>query len=153
MSNKENSMKKLLLNLLISAAILVPGAAQAQPTQAKNVTGTWMFWGVLPGQTQASYVGTAEFQANGTLSGSGGTMGRWVRTGNQEFAFTFLANTSDSSGNYTGTHRVRGMMTLGDDASCTGKTLLEILDPTGTVIFKSPGPTTFTGVKLEVTPF
>jgi hypothetical protein len=147
-------MKRLLLNLLISAAILVPSVARTEPPQAKNVTGIWIFWGLLPGQAQPSYVGTAEFKANGTLSGSGGTMGQWVRTGNQEFAFTFLANTTDSSGNYTGTHRVRGMMTIGDDpASCTGKTLLEILDPTGAVIFKSPDPTTFTGLKLEVTPF
>jgi hypothetical protein len=147
-------MKRLLLNLLISGAILVPSVARTEPTQAKNVTGIWIFWGLLPGQSQPSYVGTADFETNGTLSGTGGTMGRWVRTGNQEFAFTFLANITDGSGNYTGTHRVRGMMTLGDNpASCTGKTLVEILDPTGAVIFKSPGPTTFTGVKLEVTPF
>ena len=88
------------------------------------------------------------------ISGSGGVMGRWVRTGNQEFAFTFLANSYDSSGAYTNTHRVRGMLTLGDDRiSGTGKTLLEILDPTGKIIFTAPGPTTFTGVKLVVTPF
>ena len=46
------------------------------------------------------------------------------------------------------------MMTVGDDGiNVAGKTLLDILDPTGTVIFTSPGPTTFTGLKLVVTPF
>ena len=146
-------MNKLFVKLLISVA-LVPTIAPAQPARAKSVTGIWIFWGLLPGQTQPSYVGTADFAANGSLNGNGGTVGKWVRTGNQEFAFTFLANTYDSSGNYTGTHRVRGMITLSDDTvSCTGKTLLDILDPTGAVIFSSPGPTTFTGAKLVVTPF
>lgn len=146
-------MKSLLSSLLIASALLLPGTASAQPTQAKDPTGIWMFWALLPGQTQPSYVGTAQFEGNGTLSGAG-TMGQWVRTGNQEFAFTFLANTFDTTGNYTGTHRVRGMITLRDDAvTATGKTLLEILDPTGAIVFTAPGPTTFTGVKLVVTPF
>ena len=145
-------MRSVFLNLFISVALLVPGAAMAQPAKAKNVTGIWMFWALLPGQTEPSYVGTANFEANGTLSGS--APGEWVRTGNQEFAFTFLANTYDSSGKYTDTHRVRGMLTLGDDGfTATGKTLLEILGPTGAVVFTSPGPTTFTGAKLVVTPF
>ncbi len=148
-------MKSLLGNLLISTVLLLPGTAHAQHTKALNVTGIWIFWALLPGQTQPSYVGTPEFEANGTLSGGGGAqVGKWVRTGNQEFAFTFLANSYDSSGKYTDTHRVRGMLTLSDDGfSATGKTLLEILDPTGAVIFTSPGPTMFSGVKLVVTPF
>lgn len=146
-------MKRLFSNLVISAALMLP-AALAQPTEAQKVTGIWIFWGLLPGQTQPSYVGTAQFEANGTISGSGGVMGQWVRTGNLEFAFTFLANSYDSSGAYTNTHRVHGMLTLGDDrVSGTGKTLLEILDATGKVIFTAPGPTAFTGVKLVVTPF
>ena len=146
-------MKNLLSSLLIASALLLPGTASAQPTQAKDLTGIWMFWALLPGQTQPSYVGTAQYEGNGTISGAG-IMGQWVRTGNQEFAFTFLANTFDTTGNYTGTHRVRGMITLRDDAvTATGKTLLEILDPTGAVVFTAPGPTSFTGVKLAVTPF
>ena len=113
----------------------------------------WIFWALLPGQTQPSYVGTARFEGNGALTG-GSLLGQWVRTGNRDFAFTFLANTYDASGTYTGTHRVRGMLTLGDHTTtATGKTLLDILDPTGTVVFTSPGPTTFTGMKLVVTPF
>ena len=146
-------MKNLFLNLLIASALLLPVTAVAQPAMAQEVTGLWMFWALLPGQTQPSYVGTAQFEGNGKLAG-GNLLGQWVRTGNREFAFTFLANTYDSSGNYTGTHRVHGMMTLGDDSTtATGKTLLDILDPTGTVVFTSPGPTTFTGMKLVVTPF
>jgi len=146
-------MKNLLSSLFIVSALLVPGTAPAQPSRAPDVTGIWIFWGLLPGQAQPSYVGTAQFQGNGTLSGAG-IMGQWVRTGKQDFAFTFLANTYDASGNYTGTHRVRGMMTVGDDGiTVAGKTLLDILDPTGAVIFTSPGPTTFTGLKLVVTPF
>lgn len=146
-------MKSVLWSLLIALALLLPGTAAAQPAKAESVTGIWIFWALLPGQTQPSYVGTVQFQGNGTLSG-GSILGQWARTGNQEFAFTFLANTYDTSGNYTGTHRVRGMMTLGDDSiTAAGKTFLEILDPTGTVTFTSPGPTTFTGMKLVITPF
>jgi hypothetical protein len=149
-------INRILLNLLVSGALLFPVAALAQPTPAKKVDGVWIFWGLLPGQTKPAYVGTATFEKDGMLSGSGvgTTAGRWVRTGNQEFAFTFLANTYDASGTYTGTNRVRGMMTLADDGtSCTGKTLLEILDPSGTVTFTAPGPTTFTGLRVVVTPF
>jgi hypothetical protein len=115
----------------------------------------------LPGGAGATpvYVGTAQFLANGTLSGSptdqhsGPTIGQWSRTGNYEFAFTFVADTFDSSGAFANTHRVRGTLTLSDDGlSATGKIVLEILDTTGKVIFTAPFPTTFTGARLVVLP-
>ena len=73
---------------------------------------------------------------------------------NAEFAFTFVADTYDSSGNFANTTRVRGMLIVGDDGlSGTGKTILEKLDTTGKVIFTSPVPTPFTGSRLVVQAF
>ncbi len=154
-------MKRTLWSLLMAAVLLLPGTALAEYSQdVSKLDGTWMFRGFLAGPAQPPvYVGTAQFLANGTLSGSptdqhsGPTIGQWSRTGNYEFAFTFVADTFDSSGAFANTHRVRGTLTLSDDGlSATGKIVLEILDTTGKVIFTAPFPTTFTGARLVVLP-
>ncbi len=163
-------MKSLSLHLLISSLLLVPvvalaqsgqaihpGTALAQTTHSSQVEGVWVFRATLPGQPGPSYIGTARFAKDGTIAGTpvdqrtGGTLGDWTRTGNHEFAFIFVADTFDTAGNFVNTHRVRGMLTVGDDgASATGKTILEILDTTGKVIFTSPAPTAFTGARLTL---
>src|SRR5450432_2147174 len=106
-------MKRSFWSLLISAVLLVPGTSLAAPDQdqtVKKLDGIWVFRAFFGGPTQPPvYVGTAQFLTNGMLSGSpvdqhtGPAVGQWISTGNQEFAFTFLADTYDSSGNFANT--------------------------------------------------
>lgn len=159
-------MKTSLVSLLFASVLLCPGAGFAQPNEGsghvngRKLEGIWTFRASFPGQTGPVYVGTARFHADGTFSGpaidqhSGPTTGEWIATGHMEYAFVFLADTFDGSGNFAGTHRVRGMLRLAQDGlSATGETILEIIDTTGTVIFTSPGPTPFTGTRTVVQPF
>jgi hypothetical protein len=163
-------MKSSRLHLLVSSLLLAPlvvlaqsgsaiqeGTALAQTAHSGQVQGVWLFRATFPGQPGPTYIGTARFGKDGTISGTpvdqrtGGTLGEWARTGNQEFAFVFVADTFDRAGNFVNTHRVHGMLTVGDDGlSATGKTILEILDTTGKVIFTSPAPTAFTGERLTL---
>lgn len=154
-------MKRSIGSLLFSVALLVPAMAMDQPGEGvKKLDGIWMFRGFLAGPAQPPvYVGSAQFMSNGVLSGSpidqhtSPTVGQWIRTGNQEFAFTFVADTYDSLGNFANTHRVRGKLTLSEDGlSATGKILLEFLDTAGNVIFTAPAATTFTGTRVVVLP-
>lgn len=152
-------MKISFCNLMIVAAVLVPGTMLAQSARSiQQLNGTWIFRAAFPGQTQPVYTGTARFLADGTFSGppndqhTGPVFGEWIRTGKGEFAFTFVANTYDDAGNFRTTNRVRGMMTLTDDGlSATGKTMVDVLDTTGQVILSIQA--TFTGTRMVVEPF
>lgn len=154
-------MKNLLRGLLIVATVLTPASldlrAQSAPS-VQRLKGIWIFRAIFPGQNQPAYTGTARFLADGTISGppidqrTGPTLGDWIRTGNKEFAFTFVANAYDDAGNFRSTNRVRGMMTLGDDGlTASGKTMVDIFDRTGQIVLSSTA--TFTGTRVIVEPF
>ncbi len=150
-------MKRLLFKFTLAAALLVPGAAMAQ-SSTQRLDGTWIFRASFPGAPQPVYVGTAQFTADGRFSGppidtfTGPVVGEWIRTGNQEFAFTFLANTYQTTGGFQSTHRVRGIMTVSSDGlSAAGTTKLEVLNSAGQVI--ATAATAFTGARMVVEAF
>lgn len=154
-------MKKLLFALLvIASALSLPSSSAAQSSESsREPVGIWMFHANFPGAPAPTYVGTAHFRADGTLSGppldqhTGPVLGEWVRNGPKQFAFTFVADTFDANGGYINTHRVRGTMTLNDNSlAASGETLLELIDTTGQVIFTAPAKTTFTGTRVVVLP-
>lgn len=159
-------MKTTLLSLLFASVLLCPVAGIAQTDRTsehmngRKLEGIWTFRASFPGQPVPVYVGTALFHEDGTFSGpaidqhSGPTTGEWIEVGHMEYAFTFLSDTFDSSGNFASTHRVRGMLRLAHDGlSATGQTILEIIDTSGAVIFTSPVPTPFTGRRTVVQAF
>ena len=152
-------MNSLLLRLTMTAAMLVPATALAQTAPSmQRLEGIWIFRALFEGAPQPAYVGTAVFGADGKFSGppndqtGGPALGEWIRTGEREFAFTYVANSYDKSGAFSGTYQVRGMMKLSDDSlSATGKTKFSILDPAGKAVFAST--TTFTATRVVVEPF
>jgi hypothetical protein len=159
-------MRTSVLSLLLASVLLCSGAGIEQSNRTSEhengpkLEGIWTFRASFPGQAMPVYVGTAHFRADGTFSGpaidqhSGPTTGEWIEVGHLQYAFTFLADTFDSSGNFANTHRVRGMLRLTHDGSiASGQTILEIIDTTGAVIFTSPVPTPFTGTRTVVQPF
>jgi len=145
--------------LMAAVAILSPAVVSAEQNEAPNrVVGAWSFYAQFPGAPSPTFVGSAQFESNGTISGTpidqhtGPAIGVWQQLGGNQYAFTFVANTYDASGTYTATHRVRGMLTLGDDGvSASGKTALEVLNSAGVVIFTATS--TFTGQRLTIQPF
>jgi hypothetical protein len=158
-------MNSLFSKLIVAFVLLIPATAFAQHEQSvQKLDGFWIFHANLPPQAGAGgsaggpgYAGSARFLPDGTLAGSpvdqhsGPLFGEWVRTGYHEFAFTFVSDAYDGSGNYLNTNRVRGTMTVSDDGlTATGRTLLEILDKTGKISFTAPAQTTFTGTRLII---
>ncbi len=155
-------MTKTILKMIIPAMLwIAPHGFAQQILTPQRVEGIWIFraLGLFPGQTQPVFTGAATFRPDGTFTGpendqhSSGGPGLWIATGNYgEFAFTFLSNTFDSTGNFQSTSRVRGVMTISADGlSATGKAKLEVLDTTGAVTFSSSN--TFTGARSVVAPF
>lgn len=61
--------------------------------------------------------------------------GDWVRTGNHQFASTFVWFRFDSTGQWTGMQRVRRTMTLAPSLDAfTSEDVIEVLTPNGTVV-------------------
>jgi hypothetical protein len=154
-------MKQFIATFLAAAALLIstPAGVRAQaPPSAQRLEGIWIFRALFPGQSQPVYTGTARFLRDGTFSGppndqhSGPALGEWVPIRWGEFAFTFVANTYDDLGNFRGTSRIRGMITLSPDGlTATGRTLVNVLNSAGEVVLTRT--TTFTGARVVVEPF
>jgi hypothetical protein len=155
-----------LLRALAASAFLIPIAASAQSTTSTlKVDGVWIFHANLPPQAGngnnggIGYAGTARFASDGSISGTSldqhtaSSFGQWAEASYHQYNFTFLSDTYDAQGNYANTNRVRGVMILSDDGlTATGTTLLEILDKTGAVVFKSPATSSFTGTRVVILP-
>ena len=151
-------MQKLRAILLAVALASISGVVQAQSPLLQRMEGIWIFRAMIPGQPLPAYTGTARFLPDGKMSGppndrnSGPTIGNWIRTGNKEFAFTFVANTYDEMGNFRTTNRVRGMMAISEDGLlAAGRTMVDILNSAGEIILSRT--TQFTGSRVVVEPF
>lgn len=151
-------MKSTAMNLLIAAVLLAPGPLSAQAVTSPFDGSVWIFRATIFPGTTPTYQGTALFKADGTIQGiprdgqgASTYAGVWTRIGFTDYAFTFVADSYDSSGHFQESDVVSGVMHVGDDGvSATGTSLIEILDTAGHVIFKQPAsaPTSFTGVRL-----
>lgn len=151
-------MKNYALIALLGAALAAPQITSAQAS-AYRIAGTvWVTRAIIAPATTPAYTGTATFRQDGTLSGlprdghgSGLVAGVWEQTGLRDFTFTFAADVYDNAGNYVNTNFVSGAMHVNDDGvTATGTTSVEVVDTTGTVLFKQPSaaPSSFTAVRL-----
>jgi hypothetical protein len=148
-------MRSFAIAFWTVVAITAPGSVNAQqwysPTKIDG--SVWITRAMIPPQTTFSYTGTALFRSDGTLggaprdgTGSSTTTGVWIRSGYQDYSFTFTGDVYDSSGNFVNTNVVAGTMHVSDDGlTATGTSLLQILDTTGKILFQQPAanPTPF----------
>jgi len=154
----QTKMKSTAMNLLFSTALLVPGSLSAQSgVSPYRLDGSvWIFRATIYPATTPTYQGTALFKSEGTLGGlprdghgSETIAGVWTRVGPQDYSFTFVADSYDSSGNFVESDVVTGVLHVSDDGlSATGTSLLERLDTAGKVIQPRFPPTSFMGTRI-----
>lgn len=127
---------------------------KAQEKKAKQLSGTWAMTIILTNglpQLPPPFPGFNTYTPDGgllaTFVPSPGTIqypgqGEWVRTGNREFALSFVGFRFDEKGNFQGTMKIRETFTL-DEAlnESTGQFKWEIAIPTGQVVASGEGTT------------
>ncbi len=136
------------------AAIFAAGATSAsvgkKTPRANGPPGTWMTTVTLedpPPGVAASFRALNTFLPSGELlvSSSVGTPatrslahGDWIRTGNRRFASSFVFFRFDPAGAFIGSQRVHRTIILAASLNAfTSTDVVEILDPSGTVIRSS----------------
>lgn len=89
-AKEESTMKNNLVSITMAlSALFVPAFAQSSPS-SQRLEGIWIFRAEFEGQAQPVYVGTAQFLADGRISGtptdqkSGPALGEWIRSGDHE---------------------------------------------------------------------
>jgi hypothetical protein len=149
--------------LLLLTAVTGIGYGQSGSSE-QNLAGAWNatidFGGVIPA-CSAPALNTRDggVVSNACFANESPGYGQWVRTGNHEFAITFVgleygvdANTGALLGtSTTGTYKVRANVSLADDAEeFTGPFKTEIFDLNGNLQFTVDG--TVTGKRVVVEP-
>lgn len=104
------------VTIVVAAVISQARSAGAQPGQV--LEGSWMT-DVTNLETGARQITLYTFMSDGTLISSnkdhpvrGPAHGAWVRTGDREFAVTFVRLRFDTDGNFIGTQKLRAQFTL-----------------------------------------
>ena len=136
------------------AAIFAAGATSAsvgkKDPKSQRLSGTWMTTVTLedpPPGVAASFRALNTFLPSGELlvSSSVGmpatrslAHGDWIRTGNRRFASSFVFFRFDPAGAFIGSQRVHRTIILAASLNAfTSTDVVEILDPSGTVIRSS----------------
>jgi hypothetical protein len=140
-------------------AALAPGVAQASRERegADALVGTWR--GTVTTQGQPSFEALTTFVPGGTLVASASidltppnvsspSYGVWARGEDSHYSVRFLFFTFDAKNNPAGTGEVKAALTLDDD-DLTGSFTLTIFDPTGAVVFTTPGTISATRVEID----
>lgn len=167
--NTRRSLLALLAAIVISVTV---GSAAAHQKPDKDdcdekdkcLTGTWTVKVTPPPQLGAPFSSIMTFTEDGNLieTANGGDLpalgnpglGVWGKTGNREFAWTFLFFDYDISLQLIDSGKVRAKINLGKNGDkFTGELLLTIYDLAGNVQFSGPGGTVEgKRVKLEPLP-
>jgi hypothetical protein len=155
-----------LYDALLCLLTVVTGTGYAQSgSSEQNLTGAWNvtidFGGVIP-TCSAPAVNNRDggIVSNACTANESPGYGQWVRTGNGEFALTFVGleygvdeNTGAVLGTSTiGKYKVRANINLGNDGQeFSGPFKTEIFDLDGNLQFTVDG--TVTGKRIVVEPF
>jgi len=150
----------LIFFLLLALTPMV--CAQAGPFD-QSLKGAWNvtidFGGLIPTcSAPAVNMRDGGVVANACALNESPGYGQWVRTGNHEFAVTFVGLEYDLDGTMTGTpgassgsYKVRASVRLSDNSNeFNGPFTTDIFDLNGNVIFTVSG--TITGKRIEVEP-
>jgi hypothetical protein len=148
--------------LFLLTAVAGIGYAQSGSSE-QNLAGAWNvtidFGGVLPA-CSAPALNTRDggIVSNACFPNESTGYGQWMRTGNGEFAITFVGleyEVDEDTGavlgaSTTGTYKVRANITLSSDAQqFTGPFKTEIFDLDGNLIFTVTGTVTAKRVVVE----
>jgi hypothetical protein len=155
--------KSALFACSIVGALTLPFLTPAQIVRAENpqngnpytLAGSWRIEvGAPPGPTFTAYEtfteggGSVETN-NGPGSGPvAAGIGTWVRTAHRTFLATFVRQLFDADHNFTGTLKVRRVITLDSRDAFTGRDNVDLFDPAGNPIAIVIPPATFHGTRI-----
>ena len=139
----------IALTAMVSTGAISASAGKQAP-KSQRLSGTWMTTVTLedpPPGVAASFRALNTFVMSGELlvSSSVGlpatrslAHGDWIRTGNRRFASSFVFFRFDPAGAFIGSQRVHRTILLASSLNAfTSTDVIEILDPSGTVIRSS----------------
>lgn len=141
--------------LAAAAVLLQTHLASAQPGQM--LEGSWIS-DVTNVETGARQITFYTFISDGSLLSSnrdhptrGPGHGAWVRTGDREFATTFVRLRFGTEGNFIGTQKARAQITLNEALDeFTSRTQSDFFDVAGS--FESSNRTTGSAKRIKVEP-
>ncbi len=145
-------------------AAMVPAAALADDDRKKQrlITGAWLIRVVSDGPTAVPHEVLNLYTADGGVAGASsdelepahlGTSvyGAWARTGERQFAITFMAFQFTPQGNPSGKLKVRAKATLSADGDhIAGPAVIEFSPPG--VPFFQVATTNFSGTRIKPEP-
>lgn len=131
--------------------------AVAQPGQM--LEGSWIA-DVTNQATGARQITLYTFMSDGTLISSnrdhptrGPGHGAWIRTGDREFAITFVRIRFDADGSFIGTQKLRGQVTLSEELDAfTSRSMNEFYDIDGNLTDTNQTTTRATRIRVEPLP-
>ena len=139
----------IALTAMVSTEAISASAGKQAP-KSQRLSGTWLTTVTLedpPPGVAASFRALNTFIMSGELlvSSSVGlpatrslAHGDWIRTGNRRFASSFVFFRFDAAGAFIGSQRVHRTILLASSLNAfTSTDVIEILDPSGTVIRSS----------------
>jgi hypothetical protein len=145
-----------LLASLTLAVSMRSGPAETS-AQGQGLEGSWMLATTFADGRQTR--GLATYDSNGSYVFSTSNFflsnghGAWVRTGDRQFATTWVALRFDQTGAVIGTQRVRGQLTLGDTAdSFSTRGQVELLDREGNIVGSDSNTSQGTRIRVEPLP-
>ena len=145
------------LHLAIALALMLSTAANAQqsPNSGQSLEGAWSVTiDISGGPTCRS--APAVFTREGTIIADSCSLslavgyGAWVRTGNRQFATTFVGNVYGPDGAVVGSYKVRSSLsvdTVGD--SFSGSFTTQFFDATGGLTFTTNGTVRASRIQVE----
>jgi hypothetical protein len=145
------------------AALVLLGVATharlaiAQPGQM--LEGSWIA-DVTNQATGTRQITLYTFMSDGTLISSnrdhptrGPGHGAWVRTGDREFAITFVRIRFEADGSFIGTQKLRGQVTLSEELNAfTSRSMNEFYDVDGNLTDTNQTTTRATRIRVEPLP-
>ena len=161
--NTKRILMMLALTTAIAAQITLAGTQSsrgdglAAAKKSRTVTGSWRVnampapeAGVLPLMSLATFTRDGGI-VDSSMPGQSSGHGQWVKTGNEEFAVTFIHLLFDVTGQFTGTVKVRASLTVdGEGNELSGPFKTDIFDASGNPLFSFEG--TVHGTRISVEP-
>ena len=123
------------------------------PSSAGNIVGAWVVIPSAPNRPPGS-PNVFTFTSDGTITRfspvDSGATGAWISTGDRIVTYTFIALDRSASGDFKGTFKVRGKVTLNEsNDEFAGGGLVDFFDAQGKLAQSGTFTTHATRIKVE----
>ena len=138
--------------LLACVSTLASGQSVA-PSTANSIVGSWMVVPIAPNRPPGS-PNVFAFTSDGTITRfspvDSGATGVWASAGDRSVTYTFIALDRSASGDFKGTFKVRGKVTLNEAYDeFAGGGSVDFFDAQGKIVQSGTFTTRATRIKVE----